>query len=80
MKTEFFDRSGKPLYLGDTVQYRLNSSSASLLKVAKTKKGIELVNPEYARTYPNQAHRGSIPVSRKYEKYLSIVDTSERES
>lgn len=28
MKTDFFDKSGKPVYVGDIVQYRLNLGSA----------------------------------------------------
>lgn len=79
MKTEFRDKSGKSLYSGDIVQYRLNSSQAILLRVAKTKKGIKLVDTEYARTYPNQTYTGSISFSKKYEQYISITDTSTRE-
>jgi len=80
MKTEFSDRSGKPIYVGDIVRYRLNSSSATLQVVVKTKRGIRLVDPNYANTYPNKAPKSSIPMSKLYEQYVSIIEPVKRES
>lgn len=73
MKTGFFDKSGKPVYIGDIVQYRLNLGSAVQLEVVKTKQGIRLLNPN--RTQPSSS---GIPLQKKYEQYISIVDTSHR--
>lgn len=79
METDFSDKSGKPIYIGDIVQYRL-SDAGTLLKVVKTKKGIKLVNPQCTDGNLNQVYRGSVPLNKSYEKYVSIVDTSERQN
>lgn len=77
MKTEFVDRSGKPIYIGDIVQYRL-TGGGTLVKVVQTKKGVKLVDLRYEEKHPNQAYKGSISMGKQYEKYVSIIDTTAR--
>lgn len=76
IQTEFLDRSGKPIHVGDIVQYRLSLNSKhagpSLLRVVQTKSGVvKLADPR---------SEGNVgwPLRKGYEKYLSIVDTSGR--
>lgn len=76
MQTEFHDKSGNPIYIGDIVQYRLSLNSKhggpSLLKVVRNKKGeVKLADP---RTQDNVGWT----LRKNYEQHLTIVDTSER--
>lgn len=77
MQTEFFDRTGKPLYVGDVVQYRLSLNSkhggASLLKVVRNKKGVvKLADPR------SDDNAGWV-LRKNYEQYLTLFDTSGRQ-
>ena len=72
--TDFTDRSGKVLYFGDFVQYRLNNlrQGASLRQVVRGKGGrVLLVDPHHPK------ERG-LPMSNSYKQYVTIVDTSGR--
>ncbi len=74
--TEFEDRSGKTIYVGDVVQYRLNAltQGPTRLLVARNKKGlVSLVDPR-------STSKKGLRMSKVYEKYVSIIDTSGRES
>lgn len=77
MKTEFHDRSGKPLYTGDILQYRLSyggkRGGPSLCKVVCSKKGVVKL------THPDSTENSGWVLRKTYEKCLSIVDTSGRE-
>lgn len=52
MKTEFHDRSGKPLYTGDIAQYRLSLAAKKnggpwTVKIVRNKKGVvKLADPD----------------------------------
>lgn len=76
MKTEFSDRSGKPLYVGDIVQHRLSLNSKHggpvVLRVISTKKGIKLADARIANPQYGWLLR------KPDERYLSLMDTSER--
>lgn len=77
MKTEFNDKSGKPIYTGDIVQYSLGglakkSGGPRLFLVIKVKKGIRLT-PAHAPTDNGWAIR------KDQEKFLTIFDTKHRE-
>ncbi len=71
-KTEFCDRSGKPLHVGDIVQYRLGkfakkSGGPSLFRIIRTKKGVGLGDPH--------ADSGAIRLMRKnYEQYITLFE------
>lgn len=77
MRTEFNDRTGKPIYTGDIVQYRLSLNSkhggASILKVVRNKKGIVKL------TRPDSTENDGKVLRKNYEQYLTIIDTSERQ-
>jgi len=77
MKTEFSDRFGKPLYVGDIVQYSLGKmgfkgNGPTLWRVVSSKKGIKLADPRAGFTT-----EGTL-MHRKYEPYLTLMDTTER--
>jgi|GEM_PF-5488622 len=74
METEFKDRSGKVIHFGDIVQYRLSTvrQGPSLMRVVQGRHGrAVLVDPR------STSNRG-LNLSKLYEKYISIVDTSGR--
>ena len=78
MKTEFCDRSGKPIFTGDIVQYNLGglakkSGGPRLFRVIKVKKGIRLT-PAHAPQDNGWAIR------KDHEKYLTVFDTRNREA
>jgi hypothetical protein len=78
MKTEFNDRSGKPIHTGDIIQWRLGkyamkSRGPNLYRVIKTKKGIKLT--------PADAPQDNGWAPRKnQEEFMTIVDTKYREN
>lgn len=77
MKTEFNDRSGKPIYTGDIVQWRLGkfakkSSGPTLFQVIKVKKGIRL-------TPAHTPQENGWEPRKNQEEFLTIVDTRYRE-
>lgn len=78
MKTDFHDRSGKPIYVGDLVQYRLGlngkSTGPRVMKVVRNKKGVIKL---CALSDTNKA--GWI-LRKNYEEYLTIIDTSGRDA
>lgn len=76
-KTEFNDRSGKPIYTGDVVQWRLGkfgkkSGGPSLYRVISSKKG-----PKLAFAHDPQAI-GRL-IRKDDENFLTIIDTTARE-
>lgn len=75
MKTEFQDRAGNDIYIGDIVQYRLSTltQGPTLLRVVRNKKGVvKLADPR------NPENNGMV-LRKNYQKYLTIVDKSVRE-
>lgn len=76
-RTEFNDRSGKSIYTGDIVQWRLGkfgkkSGGPVLYRVVQTKKGVKIVTAHD----PHSIGR----LMRKHdEEFITIVDTSARE-
>lgn len=75
-KTEFSDKSGKPLYIGDIIQWRLGkfgkSGGPTLHKVIRTKKGVKLVNPD------SNGPEGML-LRKSDEQYISLFDSSHRQ-
>lgn len=77
MKTEFKDKSGKPIYTGDILQYSLGglamkSGGPRLYKVIKIKKGIRL-------TPAHSPQDNDWEPRKNEEKYLTIIDTKYHE-
>lgn len=75
MKTGFKDRAGKDIHTGDLVQYRLSNLKQGpiTLKVTRDKNGrFKLVDPRI------NTNKG-LTLSRAYEKYIVIINTSARE-
>lgn len=77
MKTEFNDKSGKPIYTGDIVQWRLGkfgkkSGGPGLFRVIKTKKGIKVVVAH------NSNDVGWL-LRKNQEEFLTVFDTKDRE-
>jgi len=74
--TEFEDRNGTIIYIGDIVQYQINAltQGPTRLRVARDKKGlISLIDSQ------SKAKKG-FRMSKVYERYVSIIDTSTREA
>ena len=74
METEFKDRGGKVIHFGDIVQYRLSALSQGpfIVRVIRGKHGrVVLVDPR-------STSNNGLKLCKKYEKYISIVDTSGR--
>jgi len=75
--TEFHDRSNKPIYTGDIVQYRLSklNSGPDIGVVIKTKHDVLicwLKDKEYFLG-------NSLVMRSNIEEYITIVDTRDRE-
>lgn len=71
--TEFFDRTGKRIYLGDTLQIRLGKSlkhgGATNVKVVKFGKNIQL------RSFDDlEPPRGGYNLTKKIASISSIID------
>jgi len=76
MQTEFYDKSGKPLYVGDIVSYFLSgigSGGPVSLRVTRNKKGVVKLS------HPNDPDKRGFILRKTYEKHLTLIDTSERE-
>ncbi len=74
-ETEFCNHSGKAIYTGDIVLWRLGkfakkSSGPSHFQVIATKKGPKLADN----------HGAGWLLRKSYEQYLTIVDTRQRET
>lgn len=78
MKTEFSDRLGRPIYVGDVIQYRLGLNSKHggpvLLRVIKTKRGIKLADVRLVDPKDGWLLR------KTYERNMVVTDTSGRVS
>lgn len=77
-KTEFNDRSGKPIYTGDIVQWRLGkfakkSGGPTLYRIISTKKGAKMVVAHDPRTIGRLLRKDD-------EQFITIIDTRERET
>lgn len=78
MKTEFCDKFGKALYVGDVVRYSLGKTGfkgqgPTLWRIIKSKKGVKLADPRMIG-----ATEGTM-MHHKYEKYLTLMDISGRD-
>lgn len=77
MKTEFYDKNGKPLYIGDIILYFLSgigSGGPAHMKITRNKKGVVRLSA------PNNADKNGWILRKTYEKYITLIDTSGRES
>lgn len=77
MKTEFNDKSGKVIYVGDIVQWQLGkfgkkSGGPSLFRVINTKKGPKIV-------VAHDSHDTGWLLRKNHEKFITIIDTKYRE-
>ena len=73
-QTEYKDRSGKPIYTGDIVQYKLSSPSKCI--IVKSKRGIFLC---FIRAAEQYSLKDSLPMRSNLEQHISIIDTRNRE-
>lgn len=77
MNTDFHDRSGKDLYVGDLVQYRLSKNTGPItMQIVRMKHGFGFIDHRLV-TDLNATYK-AIRLSKTYETYLSLLDTSER--
>lgn len=74
-ETGFNDRSKKPIYIGDILEYRLSLNSKkggpTRCTIINTKKGLKL------------SFDGGLSgwiMRKSYEQYIAIIDTSRRKS
>ena len=76
MKTEFSDKFGKPLYVGDIVRYYLSDmgpGGPQLLQIARNKKGVvKLISP-------GDPDKKGWVLRHTYTKHLTLMDTQHRE-
>ena len=76
MKTEFTDKFGKPLYVGDIVRYYLSDmgpGGPQSLQIARNKKGvIKLISP-------GDPNKNGWVMRHTHGKYLTLIDTQYRE-
>lgn len=76
MQTEFNDKSGKPLYVGDIVSYHLSgmgSGGPVSLKITRNKKGVIRLS------HPHDPNKGGMVLRKNYEPYLTLINTSRRQ-
>jgi hypothetical protein len=74
--TEFEDKNGTIINIGDIVQYQVNAltQGPTKLRVARDKKGlISLIDP-------HKTSKKGLRMSKVYERYVRIIDTSAREA
>lgn len=74
--TGFVDRSGKALYVGDIIQWRLGkfakkSAGPTHYQLVRTKKGIKLMNIEHPAT-------AGWLLRKTDSQFITLIDTSER--
>ena len=76
MKTEFTDRHGKALYVGDIVRYYLSdigSGGPVLLRIVRNKKGVVKV------CHPRDTNKSGWVLRQTHANNMTLFDTSERE-
>lgn len=76
MKTEFSDRLGRPIYVGDVIQYRLGLNSKhggpKSYRIIKTKRAVKLADVRLAEP------KDGLLLRKTYERHIVITDTSRR--